>query len=509
MKPEHIPVIVGVGQFNDRPEDPAEGRDSLGLMEEALRVAERDAGGGSWLSGLDSIGIVDQISFKALGNLTGPLAERIGASPRFAEQTALPSGTSPIELLNIAANRIGAGEIRSAAICGGEALRTAARRAAAAAGTASHNVVRTRLEANKPGYAQRYGLVAPIDVYPLYENAARSRYGQDLAAGQEETGEIWARFSEVAAANEGAWIRRNRSAEEIVTPTADNRPLAFPYTKLMVANSSVNQGAAFIVTSLAEARARGIPEERLVFVGLGAAAREDDQPIRRDRFDRSVSMYVSLVRALSLNGLAARDIDMVELYSCFPCVPKMARRVLGWPVARPATVFGGLTFGGGPIGNYMSHAVVSMVERLRHEGRYGLLFANGGFATHNHSIVLSSRAITAATFPQDFNYQAEAEALRDPVPAVDEDYTGPATIETYTVFHARDGEPSGGVIVARTPGGYRTLAGVHAGDRAVLDLLLSGAPEVIGHAGTIERHADGGQIWRELAAVEQDRVVSA
>ena len=44
--------------------------------------------------------------------------------------------------------------------------------------------------------------------------------------------------------------------------------------------------------------------------------------------------------------------------------------------------FGGLTFGGGPIGNYMSHAVASMVGKLRETGGKGLLFANGGYATH-------------------------------------------------------------------------------------------------------------------------------
>ena len=31
-----------------------------------------------------------------------------------------------------------------------------------------------------------------------------------------------------------------------------------------------------------------------------------------------------------------------------------------------------------------------MVEKLRKEGRYGFLFANGGFATDNHCIVLGS-----------------------------------------------------------------------------------------------------------------------
>src|SRR3546814_15929624 len=97
-------------------------------------------------------------------------------------------------------------------------------------------------------------------------------------------------------------------------------------------------------------------------------------------------------------------------------VPKMARRILGGPWDRPATVFGGLTFGGGPIANYMSHAIVSMVEKLRREGRYGFLFANGGFATDNHCIVLGNKPIAHASSPQDFDYQAEAEAKRGPVP---------------------------------------------------------------------------------------------
>ena len=52
----------------------------------------------------------------------------------------------------------------------------------------------------------------------------------------------------------------------------------------------------------------------------------------------------------------------------------------------------------------MSHAVVSMVLALRQSGTHGLLFANGGFATHNHSIILSRTSSTR--FPQDFSVQA-------------------------------------------------------------------------------------------------------
>ena len=39
LDPERVPVIVGVGQINDRPEDPEDGLDSLGLMAAALHVA--------------------------------------------------------------------------------------------------------------------------------------------------------------------------------------------------------------------------------------------------------------------------------------------------------------------------------------------------------------------------------------------------------------------------------------------------------------------------------------
>jgi len=496
--PERIPVIIGVGQVNDRPADPDEGLDSLGLMVAALRVAAEDAG--VPLAEIDSLAIVDQISFHSLGKLPEPLAAAIGASPAINYQSAAPHGDTPVRLLNEAANRIGAGEVKLAAIVGAEALRTAAGRAAKAASgeDKSYNAIRKVATRREPDYAQKHGLAAPVDVYPLYENATRAAWGQSLAEALGESAEIWSHFSEVAAANEGAWIRKPATPADIPRFDERNRPIAFPYSKLMVANSSVNQGAGFLVASLAEARRRGISEDRLIYVGMGAAAKEPASILRRDRYTGSVSMETSINRTLALNGMTAQDFDFVELYSCFPCVPKMARRTLGWPVDRPATVFGGLTFGGGPIANYMSHAIVSMVEKLRREGRYGFLFANGGFATDNHCIVLGKEPIAAASFPQDFDYQAEAEAKRGPVPDLVEDYAGPATIESYTVFYGRDGAPRAGVVVARTPEGRRTLAHVDVGDTAMLAFLTDGAKEPVGTAGEVVALGDGRFGWQSL-----------
>src|ERR1700685_2101632 len=106
-----IPVIIGVGQVNDRDEQNTarSSLDSLDLMEAALRAADTDAGGG-WLRRLDSLGVVDQISFPELGDVSGTLAERVGAAPRICYKSGYASGDSPILLLNEAANRIGAGE---------------------------------------------------------------------------------------------------------------------------------------------------------------------------------------------------------------------------------------------------------------------------------------------------------------------------------------------------------------------------------------------------------------
>jgi len=495
---ERTPVIIGVGQVNDRPADPAAGLDSLGLMAAALRAADADAGGG-WLAALQSLGVVRQISCPGLGEISGRLAAAVGAAPGLCYTTDGPSGDGPILLLNQAANRIAAGEIEVAAVVGGEALRTAAQLAARAAGDKpfAHNAARDISESRRAAtYAARYGLTAPVDIYPLYENAGRAAYGQTLAQGQAETGEIWSRFSQVAMDNPGAWIRKARTAEEITQPTADNRPIAFPYTKLTVANASVNQGAGFIVTSLARARAAGVPEARLIYVGAGAAAHEDDDFLRRDRYDRTTAMEVSLRQALALNALTTEDLDEVELYSCFPCVPKMARRVIGWPLDKPATVFGGLTFGGGPIANYMSHAVVGMVLRLRERGRYGLLFANGGLATHNHSLVLGRAPPSEGALPQDFDVQAQADALREPIPALAPDYVGEGVIETYTVLYARDGQPRFGVVVGRNPAGERFLAKILPDDDAGIAYLTDGAIEPVGTPGEAVAGAAGEILWR-------------
>lgn len=488
MDESKIPVIVGVGQINDREER----LNAVELMAAALRNADADAGGG-WLNRADALHVVAQLSFPEFADASAPLAQLLSITPRHCAQTRYPMGDSPVALLNQAANRIGSGEAEICIVAGGEALRTAAKRAA---GGKRDAVRESAARGAREGRA-RYGIVAPTDVYPLYENACRARWGQTLAAAQAESAKIWAGFSRIAAGNSNAWLRKAVTEEQILDVSPNNRPIAFPYTKLMVANASVNQGAGFIVTSLAKAKTAGLAEETLIYVGRGAAAREPGDVLARDRLDRSLSLEASLQGALHRNGLTSEDIDLVELYSCFPVMPKLARRVIDWPVGRQMTTFGGLTFGGGPVGNYMSHAIACMTTDLRESGNlHGLLFGNGGFATTSHSIVISRDPAIASQAPMDPSVQTEADAQRGDAPSFLETYSGAAEIETYTVFYDRDGAPKSGAIVAKTPAGERTLAHVDATDADMITFLTDGACEPVGSSGRIETDTDGLNNWR-------------
>jgi acetyl-CoA C-acetyltransferase len=492
MNPDRLPVIIGTGQVNLRDDDLDTATDAAGLMRDALLAANADAG-------VDALGACDTLELVRLfSSEMEHIPEFLAAlfsGIRNAPQFVAGHGNTPLLLLSRAANRIASGEAEICAIAGAEAYRTEKRLAARAAGSA-HNpdTMQKALALRTSEAARRYGLVSPIEIYPLFENAMRAAWGQSLTQAQEESARIWSEFSKVAAANPHAWIRKPLEPADILALGPRNRMLGFPYTTLMVANNSVNQGAAVLVASLGAARRMGIPEDRLVFVGACAAADESHDIRERSDYHSCPSLEASVRIALERNGLAAADCDALELYSCFPCVPKYAQRVVGIAADQPLSVTGGLTFAGGPIRNYMMHTVAAMTEVLRAGAKHGLLFANGGFMTNAHSVVLSSRP-TGAELPQSFDVQAQAQALRGPIPDFVDAYEGPARIETYVVMHDRDGRPERATVVARSPQGARMFCTADAGNTQLMELLTSGVSEPVGRSGVVVRGSDGLNAW--------------
>ena len=249
-----------------------------------------------------------------------------------------------------------------------------------------------------------------------------------------------------------------------------------------------------------------MPDDRVIHIWGGALATEPEDYLKRDRYDHSTAQAAALQRAVELVGGDAKRFDRMELYSCFPVIPKMALRSLGLDAAaHPPTVAGGLTFFGGPLHNYMSHAVCAMVRALRvspHE--VGLLYGNGGYVNKHHTLVLSAQPPPhPISTDLSAQVQAQADAARGPVPELADDYTGPASVETYTVPYARDGLPLQGVVVARTSDGRRVLAVVPPDDDQTMSLLLSKDRSAVGASGHVRIDVFGHPVW--AAGDKRDR----
>jgi acetyl-CoA C-acetyltransferase len=198
---------------------------------------------------------------------------------------------------------------------------------------------------------------------------------------------------------------------------------------------------------------------------------------------------------MALAGGDGKAFDAIELYSCFPCVPKMARRTLGLEADVQPTVTGGLTFFGAPLNTYMTHAACAMVRRLRGGARLGLLYGQGGFVTKHHALVLSRQPPQAA-LAQDSSVQAEADAHRGAVPDFVTQASGKGTVESCTVLYGRGGEVEHGVVMLRTQDNARALARVGAQDGATLAHLLNMERTPVGSTGDIVNAGDGVLEWR-------------
>src|SRR5476651_1204537 len=286
---DRIPVIVGVGEIVDRPKEIAAGLEPMDLLVEALRRAEADSGG-KLLGDIGSLDIVNFLSWR-YRDPEIQLANRLGITPKHAYYGPV-GGESPIRYLHEAAQRIARGECSVAAVCGAEAQSTATK--AERAGVTlpwtpfAHDVPEPKRGAafQKP-MAVKLGVFRPVSVYPFYEAATSAHWGQTPREAMAESGALWSAYSNVASQNPNSWLKRRFTSDEITTPTPDNRLIAWPYTKLMVANPTVNMGGAVLMTSLAKARAAGIAQDRMVHVWGGASAEEPRDYLIRDQFFES------------------------------------------------------------------------------------------------------------------------------------------------------------------------------------------------------------------------------
>lgn len=483
------PVIVGVGQASERVGEPGcAALSPVALAAAAARTALRDALASSASDApalntdadlarlaerIDVVGVVRQFEDCGLeaptplghaDNVPRAVASRIGASPTRAV-LAVGGGQSPHDLVVEFAAEINAGRCEFALLAGAEALSSARYWAGRPESERPDwsETVGGDIEDRGPGLSDMtsprqaaLGLDHAPAAYALFENARRARLGTSRAEYAASMGELFAPFTQVAAGNSHAAASNMCTVEELVTVTDRNRLIAEPYPRFVVARDQVNQGAAVLLTSLGVARDLGLDAARLVFCHGHACVKE--RPLV-ERTDLSTSRAVELAvqTVLAEAGITADDLDLLDIYSCFPIAVSVVIEALGLDPAdeRGFTVTGGLPFFGGPGNDYAMHSLAEMVDRLRaRPGARGLVTANGGILS-SQSMGIWSTAPAPWRPGRDRELAAEVSSWSSP--QVTDSPSGEARIATYTVVHDRDGARRG-IVVGRTRSDERFVA---------------------------------------------------
>ena len=522
---DNTPILVGAGQFTGREDDPLKALSPMDIAAEAARVALADTGldASSVAQLIDTLAVIRIFpdSFNRLrmpnpfGRAENPpraVARRLNANPSRAIYGHV-GGNTPQTMINEMAQRIAEGEVGVALITGSEAIKTAQRALRAGvtlnwqeedAGSIEDRGIGPAL-ASKHEFA--HGIGVPVNTYPLFENAIRGRLGNSVEQHLLAMGELFAPFTEVAAANLFALYGTRRSAQELARVSAENRFIGFPYPKWMNAMDGVDQGAAVVMTSVGRAHELGIDPARWVFLHGCAEASEKLLVTERVNYYSSPAMQINTARALAMAGKEMSDIDLIDIYSCFPSAVEVACAALGIQTddSRGLTLTGGLPFFGGPGNNYSMHAIATLVSLLRDRrkndsttGRaaFGMITANGGYLSKHATGIYSSTPVEGEWRCENpASYQGEIDAMLSP--RFTETPEGDAKVETYTVIHER-GVPVRGIVIGRLIADNVRFIANTANDTETLSRML--AEEMLERAGrvTTGAAAEGANLFQFL-----------
>jgi len=469
------PVLVGAGRVTQHDDDATRALEAVDLMVQAADAAVHDSGASRPFSSVGMVLVPKGIwSYSDPGRLIADHFGWSGARTVLAEVGILQQ--TP---LTRAAEQIASGAIDAALIVGGEAKYRSLRAAI------------TGVEAPETGQDSEpdelwlsdgdilanveieRDLATPAHQYAVIESALRHADGLTASAQRERLGSLGASFAAVAAADASAWDRSAPSAATITTPTATNRMMASPYTKLLCSQWNVDQAAALLLTSVAEAERLGIDSSRWIFPLAAASSEATIHLAARAELHHSPATALAFAAALDHVGLSPAQIDHLDLYSCFPAAVQVQARELGIGLERTLTVFGGMTFGGGPLNNAVLQALAAMVDVLRADpGSVGMVTAVSGMLTKTAVGLWST---TAPTRPFRHVDVTDAARAATPVRPIDASATGRATVVGATVIHER-GVPDRTVVVAELADGRRTVVvdGDSGAAAARVDLDLVG-----------------------------------
>lgn len=461
--PQLAPCIIGTARrtWNDGSATP----EPLDMWEEVARSAADDAGVPRDIIGsIDHLGLVHCQSW-AYDEPVRRLADRLAAHGICLSESIL-AGTSPQRLLDEAAERMLRGECSVALVVGGEALatRSAMQRCGETPNWSNPHPSPPALPIDFDEWylptEMSHGVLPAWLTFALLEQArwaARGATSQD----RNELGEVMARLSAVAAANPDAWFRTLRSASDITQPSASNRMVAYPYTKLMTAFMDVDMAAANLMVTRRTADAWGVPEDRRAYLRGWGFARDAIHLGTRHDLSSSQAMTVATQTACAMASMSVSDIDVFDLYSCFGSAVQFARDALGLrhDDPRPISLTGGLPYHGGPSSNYMGHSISQLVDHLRANPSQAGMVTGVGMHMTKHVAAIYSPIPGSILWRGDerSTQQWRAPSTSPDVTVVDH-ADERCVIRAATVVHAIDGAPDHAIAVCELPDGTRCYA---------------------------------------------------
>ncbi|MEX1217164.1 MAG: hypothetical protein WEA11_01435 [Acidimicrobiales bacterium] len=455
------PIVIGFAELVHQHSADFEMASATALMIEAVQLALDSTGAASAVGELTGAVLVPHGTWPE-PNPGAAIAEAIGAPDARTIRSEL--GVLQQSLLARAAKDVVAGTVDVAIVVGGEnrwsgvvagKSGAAVPEVPALASASEPDEVLTPNEMVISQVEIERNLTTAAHQYAIIESSLRNHLGRSNGAHQRELGALWERFAAIAAAAPAAWDHRAMKAEDIAFESQTNRMIAAPYPKWLVSQWNVDQAAALVFTTVANAQRLGIDESNWIFpLAMVESNVVIPLPERAELYRWPASQIVA-AEALKAAGVSLDEVGPIDLYSCFPAAVEVQAREIGLLPGRDLTLTGGMTFGGGPFNSYVLQGAAAMNRVLRSSEKelVGITSGVSGLLTKPAITIWSNGAPRTPFTALDVSEAADDATDRRPV---DPDTTGRGVVVGATVVPGRSGELV--TVAVIEVGGVRTVA---------------------------------------------------
>ena len=456
------PVVIGLG-ITQQKGSYAELDEALFLMEKVAMRAINDCGNPKIKDFIDVIDIP-----KGFWRYRDPgkwIAEKNNFSN--AKTSVNKIGVLQQHLINNTCNKIIKGEIRAGLILGGEsrakmiaALKEGIEYKEMELSTNPDQYVKAKDDLYGEGEAEALGLMA-VGYYAVMESAMRKSKNLNLKEHEDYLGSMYADFSEIASKNQYAASDKSISKDQIMLANSDNKPMAYPYNKYHCTSWNVSQASAILICEEGLADQLNISKQKRIYPMASSETNHMIALIQRPSLISSAGLKLASEKINEVIDKHSINLDLIDLYSCFPVAVQQFENVLNLNTKTSRTITGAMPFAGGPLNNYMLHATVQALLKLRSQSGHSLITGVSGMMT-KQSFCLWSSEYQMPFYHADVT--KKAQQLDKPIPISNAKH-GNGIVIGYTVLYEGT-KPTLGVFYIEDSQGERKV--VTSEDKAII-----------------------------------------